>query len=110
MAQYQPLYYEFNLAERKLFDYNEVKQLKVLNGDVGEETARYQAKTLVDQLQSNKAHKQYHMIRSISMEIDVGEGELLNVPVWFTRYDHRRKKIILVLDANSGGVMYSFGL
>ncbi len=110
LAQYQPLYYEFNLAERKLFDYNEIKQLKVLNGDVGEETAKYQAKTLVDQLQSNKAHEQYHMIRSISTEIDVGEGELLHAPVWFVRYDHKGAKIILVIDANSGGVIYSFGL
>jgi DNA-directed RNA polymerase subunit RPC12/RpoP len=110
LSQYQPLYYEFNLGERKLFDFNEVKQLKVLNGDIGEETAKYQAKTLVDQLQSNKAHAQYHMIRSISTDIDVGEGELLHAPVWFARYDHKGNKIILVLDANSGGVIYSFGL
>lgn len=110
LSQYQPLYYEFNLAERVLFDYKQVKDIKVLNGDIGEETAKYQAKTLVDQLQSNKAHEKFHMIRSISTDIEVGEGELLHAPIWFSRYDHKGKKIIVVLDANSGNVMYSFGL
>ncbi len=40
--------------------------MKVLNGDVGEEAAQYQAKTLVAQLQSDKAHEQYHMIQQFT--------------------------------------------
>ena len=110
LSEYQPKDYQFNLADRTLFDTTKVKGLKVLNGDVGEDTAKYQAKTMVDQLQSEKAHAAHHMIQQISTESDVGEIELLHVPVWFARYDHKGSKIVLVIDGNSAGVINSIGL
>ncbi|MGI0081539.1 MAG: zinc ribbon domain-containing protein, partial [Nitrososphaerales archaeon] len=111
LNEYQPKDYSFNLDQRMLFDVSKIpKNTKVLNGDVGEDAAKYQAKTFVDQLQSDKAHKQYHMIQSIQSQEDVSEGELLHAPIWFARYDHKGKKIVLVLDANSGGLINSIGL
>jgi len=110
LTEYQPSNYEFNLDGRTLFDAKKVKGIKVLNGDVGEEVAKNQAKTLVDQLQSHRAHEQYHMIQSMTTDSDVGEAELLHAPVWFVRYDHKGRKVILVVDANSGGVLNSIGL
>ena len=110
LTEYQPSNYEFNLDGRTLFDAKKVKGIKVLNGDVGEEVAKNQAKTLVDQLQSHRAHEQYHMIQSMTTDSDVGEAELLHAPVWFVRYDHKGSKVILVVDANSGGVLNSIGL
>jgi hypothetical protein len=71
---------------------------------------KYQAKTYVDQLQAKKAHEQYHMIQQIHTDIDTADGELLHVPVWFIRYDHKGSKIILVFDANSGQPINSIGL
>jgi hypothetical protein len=82
----------------------------ILNGDIGEEAANYQAKTLVAQLQSDKAHEQYRMIQQLYTEIDVAEAELLHAPIWFVRYDHKGNKIVLVIDGNSGGVINSIGL
>jgi hypothetical protein len=84
--------------------------VKVLNGDIGEDVAKSQAKTLVDQLQSEKAHAKYHMIQQLTTESDVGDVELLHAPIWFARYDHKGKKIVLVIDANSGRVINSLGL
>jgi len=110
LTEYQPKDYQFNLADRTLFDATKVKGLKVLNGDVGEDTAKYQAKTMVDQLQSEKAHAAHHMIQQMSTDSDLGEAELLHVPVWFAKYDHKGKKIILVIDGNSSGIINSFGL
>jgi hypothetical protein len=110
LTQYQPKDYQFKLDERTLFDEAKVKGIKVLNGDVGEEMAKNQAKTLVDQLQSEKAHAAHHMIQQLSTQCDVGEAELLHAPVWFARYDHKGNKIVLVLDGNSGGVINSIGL
>jgi hypothetical protein len=110
LTEYQPKDYQFNLAERVIFDETKVKGMKVLNGDVGEDIAKQQAKTLVDQLQSQKAHEAHHMIQQLSTESDVGEAELLHAPVWFARYDHKNGKIVLVIDGNSGGVMNSIGL
>ena len=110
LAEYQPKDYQFSLGERTLFDASKLKGMKILNGDVGEEVAKSQAKTLVDQVQSEKAHAAHHMIQQLSTESDVGEAELLHAPVWFARYDHKGNKIVLVIDANSGGVINSLGL
>jgi hypothetical protein len=111
LIETQPRDYRFNLEERTFFDLKAVpKGVKVLNGDVGEEAAKYQAKSLVDQLQSEKAHQQYHMIQQMHTEVDVSETELLHAPIWFARYDWKGKKIALVVDANSGSVISSVGL
>jgi uncharacterized FlaG/YvyC family protein len=108
---YQPKEYQFALGERAFFDFTKVlKGIQVLNGDIGEDAAKSQAKTLVDQLQSQKAHDQHHMIQQINTEVDISEAELMHAPVWFARYDHKGNKIVLVIDANSGGVINSIGL
>jgi hypothetical protein len=111
LSQYQPRNYQFSLDNRQLFDVAKVpKGVKVLNGDVGEEAATYQAKTLVSQLQSDKAHEQYHMIQELHTDVDVAESELLYAPIWFARYDHKGNKIVLVIDGDSGNVINSIGL
>jgi hypothetical protein len=111
LTEYQPHEYTFALSQRVLFDVSKIdKSIKVLNGDISEDVAKSQAKTLVDQLQSQKAHEQHHMIQQIHTDMDVSEGELLHVPVWFVRYDHKGKKIVFVLDGNSGAPINSIGL
>lgn len=111
LTTYQPKDYQFDLSQRQLFDISKIpKNMKVLNGDIGEEDAKSQAKTLVDQLQSQKAHAKYHMIQQLNTQMDVGDVELLHAPIWFVKYDHKGNKIILVVDANSGRVINSIGL
>jgi hypothetical protein len=111
LYEYQPHDFEFALQDRIIFDSSKVpKNIQILNGDVSEDDAKNQAKTLVDQLQSMKAHKKYHMIQQISTEIDIGEAELLHVPVWAVRYEHKGKKLVLIIDGNSGMPIHSVGL
>jgi len=111
LTDYQPHDYAFALDQRTIFDVTKIpKSIKILNGDVSEEAAKYQAKTLVDQAQSKRAHDQYHMIQQMHTEEDVGDSELLYVPVWLARYDHKGSKIILVIDGNSGSPINSIGL
>ena len=111
LTAYQPKEYQFALEGRVLFDITKIpKNIKVLNGDIGEDAAKSQARTLVDQLQSQKAHEKYHMIQRIDTQMDVGESELLHAPIWFVKYDHKGDKIILVIDANSGSIINSLGL
>ena len=111
LSDYQPRDYQFNLEGRELFDISKLpKDVKILNGDISEEVAKSQAKTLVDQLQSQKAHQKYHMIQSIHTDSDVGDVELLHAPVWFSKFDHKGNKIVLVVDANSGSLINSLGL
>lgn len=111
LTSYQPRDYAFDVDDRKLFDPKDFPRAsKVLNGDVGEEDARYQARALVEQLQSDRAHRQYSMIQQIKTEVDVGDAELLHVPIWFAKYDHKGKKIVLVVDAHNGELINSIGL
>jgi DNA-directed RNA polymerase subunit RPC12/RpoP len=111
LTAYQPRDYQFNLEDRQLFDITKIpKEIKVLNGDIGEDDSKAQAKTLVDQLQSQKAHAKYHMIQQLNTQMDVGDVELLHAPIWFVKYDHKGNKIVLVVDANSGHVINSIGL
>jgi hypothetical protein len=111
LTGYQPRDYQFSLEERTTFDFTKItKGIKVLNGDISEDVAKSQAKTLVDQLQSEKAHAMYHMIQQLTTESDVGDVELLHAPIWFARYDHKGNKIVLVIDANSGRLINSMGL
>jgi len=110
LTEYQPKDYTFALDQRVIFDVSKIdKNIKVLNGDISEDVAKSQAKTLVDQLQAQKAHEQHKMIQSIQTQMDVGDGELLHVPVWFVRYDHKGKKMIFVLDGSTGAAINSIG-
>ena len=111
LFEHQPRDYQFNLEDRSFFDVTKVpKGVKILNGDVGEDGARNEAKALVAQLQSEKAHHQYHMIQELHSDVNAADVELLHAPIWFARYDHQGGKIALVVDANSGGVINSVGL
>lgn len=111
LTLYQPHDYEFALDGRVDFDPKKIpKAVKILNGDINEDTAKSQAKIIAERLQSEKAHSKYHMIQQMQTEEDVSSGELLHVPIWFARYDHKGKKIILIIDANSGVAVNSVGL
>ena len=111
LAEYQPREYAFDVDDRALFDAKEFpKGIKIMNGDVGEEDAKYQAKAFVDQLQSDKAHQQFHMIQQMKTELDLSDAELLHVPIWFARYDHKGKKVVLIVDGHNGELISSAGL
>ena len=111
LFEHQPRDYQFNLEDRTFFDVTKVpKGVKVLNGDVGEDGARNEAKAYVAQLESQKAHQQHHMIQQLHTDVNASDVELLHAPIWFARYEHQGQKIALVIDANSGGVINSIGL
>ncbi len=111
LTAYQPHGYEFSLDDRIDFDSKKIpKSIKILNGDINEDTAKNMGKNIVDQIQSQKVHSKYHMIRQMETQEEVSEGELLHVPIWFAQYDHKGKKIILIIDANSGNAINSVGL
>ncbi len=111
LTEYQPRNYTFDLPDRVIFDASKVPRgTKVLNGDIGEDSAKNEAKTNVDQMQSAMVHQKHHGVRSLVTEIDTAEPELLHVPVWFAKFDSKGKKIALVIDGHSGNLINSIGL
>ncbi len=111
LTEYQPHDYRFALDDRIDFDAKKIpKSIKILNGDINEDAAKNQAKIIADRLQSELAHSKYHMIQQIETQEEVAGGELLHVPIWFAKYDHKGKKIILIVDATTGDTINSIGL
>jgi DNA-directed RNA polymerase subunit RPC12/RpoP len=111
LTAYQPHGHEFSLDQKTDFDSKKIpKSIKILNGDINEDAAKNIAKNIVDQMQTQMVHSKYHMIRQMETREDVATGEILHVPIWFAEYDHKDKKIILIVDANSGNAINSIGL
>jgi len=106
MSAYQPKDYQFALGERAFFDKKAIPEgSSILNGDLGEDAAKNAARAYVEQLQSELAHKKHSMISNIHSQVDITDGELLHVPVWYFSLDHRGDKTIILVDGNAGRVI-----
>jgi hypothetical protein len=106
MSAYQPKDYQFSLGDRTLFDKKAIPEgAPVLNGDLGEDAAQHAAKAYVQQLQSEAVHKKHSMVSNMRCEVDVSEGELLHVPIWYFQFEHKDGKPAVLIDAHAGRVI-----
>jgi hypothetical protein len=106
MTAYQPKEYQFALAERTFFDKKQIPPgAPILNGDLGEDAAQHAARSYVTQLQSEQAHRKHHMVSQLRSQVDVTEGELLHVPIWYFQLDRKGQKSAILIDAHAGRVM-----
>ncbi len=106
MSAYQPKEYQFSLAERTLFDKKSVPDgTPILNGDLGEDAARFSANAYVQQLQSEAAHKKHSMVSQLKTEVQIADGELLHVPIWYFQLDRKSEKTIVLIDGYAGRVI-----
>jgi Double zinc ribbon len=109
MAAYQPKDYQFGLTDRTFFDKKNIPTgTQILNGDLGEDAARHAAQAYVQQLQSEAAHKKHTMVSQLRTQVDISEGELLHVPVWYFQLDHKGQKTTVLIDGNAGRVIRTF--
>jgi hypothetical protein len=107
-AQYQPRNYQFNLDSRKLYKKDELPGgLAVLNGDLGEDAAQQAARAYVAQAQAEAAHKKHRMVNGLQTQVEVGDPELVHVPIWYFALDHKGQQMVVLVDANSSRVMLS---
>ncbi len=106
MGQYQPKDYQFALGDRTLFDRKSIPSgTAVLNGDLGEDAAQHAAKAHVQQIQSEEAHHKHSMVSNLRCEVDVSDGELLHVPIWYFRFEHKDAQPAVIVDGNAGRVI-----
>ncbi len=106
LGSYQPKDYAFQLGERALFDKKTVPNgTPILNGDLGEDWARGAAKSHVEQLQSEAAHKKHSMVSKLETKVDLSDGELLHVPIWYFQLERKGEKSIVLIDGNAGRVI-----
>ena len=106
MSAYQPKDYQFALAGRSFFDKKNIPEgTPILNGDLGEDAARHAADAYVQQLQSEAAHKKHSMVSQLRTQVNISEGELLHVPIWYFQLDRKNEKTTVLIDANAGRVI-----
>ena len=106
MTAYQPKDYQFGLSGRTFFDKKNIPEgTTILNGDLGEDAARHAAEAYVQQLQSEAAHKKHSMVSQLHSQVDISEGELLHVPIWYFQLDHKGQQTTILIDANAGRVI-----
>ncbi|MGB6500907.1 MAG: zinc ribbon domain-containing protein [Thermoplasmata archaeon] len=110
MASYQPKDYQFSLTERTLFDKKSVPEgTQVLNGDLGEDAGRSAANAFVQQLQSEAAHKKHSVVSKLDTKVEISEGELLHVPIWYFQLERKGAKTIVLVDGHAGRVIRTVG-
>ncbi len=110
MSQYQPKDYQFALGDRALFDRKSIPQgVPILNGDLGEDAAQHAAQAYVQELQAEEAHHKHSMVSNLQCHVEVSEGELLHVPIWYFQFDHKGTKPAVIVDAHSGRVIQTVG-
>lgn len=108
LQSYQPKDYQFDLSAREPFDRRRIPSgYPLLNGDVGEDAAKFMAKNYVVALQGEKAHKVHRMVQSLQTVADVSDGELLHVPIWYFTFEHKNVKTVLLVDGARMEVMNS---
>ena len=109
MTDYQPKSYEFPMKERTFFDKKSIPAgAPILNGDLGEDAAQHSAKAYVTQLQSDIAHKKHHMVSQIQSQVEVSEGELVHIPIWYILLDRKGQKSIVLVDSHAASVIPTF--
>jgi hypothetical protein len=110
MTTYQPKDYQFALENRTFFDKKQVPEgAPILNGDLGEDAAQHAARSYVMQLQAEAAHKKHHMVSQLQTNVEVSDGELLHVPIWYFVLEHKGVKSIILVDGNAGKVLQTVG-
>jgi len=106
MSAYQPKDYQFALGDRTFFDKKSIPgNTPILNGDLGEDAAKFAAEAYVKQLQSEAAHQKHHMVSALQSQVQVSEGELLHAPIWYFRFDHKNQNVTVLIDGHSGRVI-----
>ncbi|MCI4355724.1 MAG: hypothetical protein L3K18_01085 [Thermoplasmata archaeon] len=106
MSAYQPKNYSFALAERVIFDKKLIPSgATILNGDLGEDAAQHSARAYVMQLQTEAAHKRHYMVSGLNCNVEVSDAELLHVPIWYFKLDHKGEAAMVLIDSHSSRVM-----
>lgn len=110
MSNYQPKNYQFALSDRTFFDKKQVPDgSAILNGDLGEDAARHAAQSYVTQLQAEAAHQKHHMVSKLQTNVEVSEGELLHVPVWYYLLERKGQRTVILIDAHAGRIIQTVG-
>jgi len=97
---------ELSVATKVPFDVKNVSPgAKLINGDVDEELAKKEAEAGIRNLHARRANSEVDELLSINTNVQVGEAQLLTVPLWFINYKYKNKLYPIISDGASGRII-----
>jgi hypothetical protein len=97
---------ELQVAEKMPFEIKNVSPgAKLVNGDVDEELAKREAESGIRNLHTTRARSQVDELVSINTNVQVGEAQLLTVPLWFVQYKYKGKMYSVIAEGANGKIL-----
>lgn len=78
---------------------------KLINGDVDEKLAIEEAESGIRNYHHGMASGEVDQLLSINTNVQVGEAQLLTIPLWFIRYKYKNKLYPIISNGSSGKVI-----
>ncbi len=94
-------------VEKKMpFDIESVPPgAKLINGDIDMESAKRRVESEVQALHRSKAAGSVDELISVNTNVQVGDAQLLTIPLWFIRYRYKNKSYSIITDGSTGRVI-----
>lgn len=97
---------ELQVVGKTLFEIKNVSPgAKLINGDVGEDLAKTEAENGIRNMHARRVRSQVDEVLSIKTNVQVGEAQLLTVPLWFIQYRYKGKLYPVVAEGASGRIL-----
>lgn len=98
---------ELSVEKKIPFDIENVSPgAKLINGDVHEDLARQQAESGIKNHHRSRVSGEVDQILSIQTEVQLGDAQLMTVPIWDIRYRYKNKSYSVIAEGSGGRVVH----
>lgn len=98
--------YNVPLEGKIAYDFRRIEGFaQVFNSEIDKAEAEEQAKAEIENNHRFLAQQDVDKIIEMKTEIEIEETVYLHAPIWFVKYEYKRKTYQLILDGSTGGVI-----
>jgi len=98
--------YNVPLEGKIAYDFRRIEGFaQVFNSEIDKAEAEEQAKAEIENNHRFLAQQDVDKIIEMKTEIKIEETVYLHAPIWFVKYEYKRKTYQLILDGSTGGVI-----
>ncbi len=98
--------YNVPLEGKIAYDFRRIEGFaQVFNSEIDKAEAEEQAKAEIENNHRFLAQRDVDKIIEMKTEIKIEETVYLHAPIWFVKYEYKRKTYQLILDGSTGGVI-----
>jgi hypothetical protein len=98
--------YNVPLEGKMAYDFRRIEGFaQVFNSEIDKAEAEEQAKAEIENNHRFLAQQDVDKIIEMKTEVRIEETVYLHAPIWFVKYEYKRKTYQLILDGSTGGVI-----